>query len=126
MITGGCFCGAIRYRIDDGTYPAANCHCTMCRRTSGAPYVAWLVVGESAFAITAGEPRILESSAGGRRAFCAHCGTPLVCTNADHPGIVDVTLGSLDDPERFPPQVSIHGDTALSWAHREVPPYEAS
>ena len=33
---GGCFCGAIRYVIDDNDYGSGNCHCTMCRRTSGA------------------------------------------------------------------------------------------
>lgn len=123
MIEGGCFCGAIRYRIDDGEYPAANCHCSMCRRASGAPYVGWLVVKAPAFAFTRGEPRELRSSEQGRRSFCADCGTPLTCVNAAHPDIVDVTLGSLDDPEQFPPTVCIHADTALSWAHRELPPW---
>lgn len=44
MIEGGRFCRRIRYAIDDGTYTAANCHCTMCRRIHAAPYVTWLVV----------------------------------------------------------------------------------
>ena len=50
---GGCFCGTIRYEFDAEGIPVADCHCTMCRRTSGAPYVTWLVVpvdwGESCF-----------------------------------------------------------------------------
>ena len=67
MIEGGCLCGAIRYRIEDGEHPAANCHCTLCRRASGAPFVSWLVVPEAAFAFTRGEPRLLRSTPGGRR-----------------------------------------------------------
>jgi hypothetical protein len=31
VIEGRCFCGRIRYAIDAGVYPSANCHCTMCR-----------------------------------------------------------------------------------------------
>ena len=43
-INGGCFCGAINYEIQDGDYLVANCHCTMCRSISGAPFVTWLIV----------------------------------------------------------------------------------
>ena len=44
MIEGGCFCGKIRYTIDPGEYPIVNCHCSMCRKISGAPFVTWIVV----------------------------------------------------------------------------------
>ena len=43
-IEGGCFCGAIRYEIDEGKHVVANCHCTLCRKTSAAPFVTWMVV----------------------------------------------------------------------------------
>ena len=42
-VVGGCFCGAIRYQLSGDSYPSGNCHCTMCRRTSAAPFVTWLV-----------------------------------------------------------------------------------
>jgi hypothetical protein len=111
--TGGCFCGQVRFEFEGEEIPVADCHCSMCRRTSGAPYVTWLVVREENFRYTQGEPKVLNSSEDGTRFFCAECGTPLACTNTAHPGIVDVTLGSLDNPEDFPPTFSIHEDTKL-------------
>ncbi len=49
MLEGGCFCGKIRYQIDAEEPLAVNCHCSMCRRTSGAPFVVWLVVPKADF-----------------------------------------------------------------------------
>src|SRR5206468_9902663 len=36
-ITGGCFCGAVRYRVSATTRDVSHCHCSICRRTTGAP-----------------------------------------------------------------------------------------
>lgn len=115
MIEGGCFCGAIRYEIDDGDYLVANCHCSMCRRTSAAPFVTWMVVPTFAFRYVQGEPAVLKSSEKGTRYFCPRCGSPLVCVNADHPDNVDVTTGSLDAPGQYPPTVAVFEDTKLRW-----------
>ena len=115
MIEGGCFCGSLRYAIDDGDYMVANCHCTMCRRTSAAPFVTWMVVPTSAFHYLRGEPALLKSSDKGTRYFCSSCGTPLACVINDHPEQIDVTTGSLDAPEDYPPTVAVHQDTKLPW-----------
>jgi hypothetical protein len=97
--------------------PVANCHCTMCRRTSGAPYVTWLVVPADQFQYTLGAPKELKSSTDGTRFFCDSCGTPVACVNTSHPEIVDVTLGSLDEPDRFLPTFEVFEDTRLSFVH---------
>lgn len=115
MIEGGCFCGAIRYQIDDGDYIVANCHCSMCRKTSAAPFVTWIVVPTTAFQYTAGEPKLLSSSESGTRYFCPECGTPVVCINSEHPDRVDVTTGSLDSPGDFVPTLAVYEDTKLPW-----------
>ena len=44
QIEGGCFCGSVRYRFPTNDYRSSNCHCSMCRSISGAPYVAWMAV----------------------------------------------------------------------------------
>ena len=116
---GGCFCGAIRYEFTSAQYTVAECHCSMCRKTSGAPYVAWVVVPKSDFAYTKGAPVKLQSSKAGSRFFCGKCGTPVVCISTNHPDIVDVTVGSLDDPENFSPTMTIFEDSRLPWVHRE-------
>lgn len=113
-ITGGCFCGALRYRLAR-VEQVANCHCSMCRRISGAPLVTWLVVPRAAFAYTSGEPTHLQSSARGERDFCAACGTPIACRLLGQPEHVDVTLGSLDHPDRFTPALDVHRRSRLPW-----------
>jgi hypothetical protein len=117
MIEGGCFCGEVRYSIDDGDYRCANCHCSMCRRIHAAPYVTWLVVPVSRFRYLSerGLAR-LQSSGDGTRFHCARCGTHVACINSHHPDIVDVALGSLDAPERFTPSIEVYTDTRLPWA----------
>jgi hypothetical protein len=114
MIEGGCFCGAIRYAIDDGDYWSIDCHCTMCRRLHAAPYVTWLVVPTGKFRYTSSaRPVPYESSASGTRHRCAVCGTQVTCVNAQHPEIVDVAVGSLDAPERHPATREVFTDTRM-------------
>ena len=113
-LTGGCFCGAIRYEID-AVPPVVNCHCTMCRRTSAAPYVTWLIAPATDFRYTHGEPRKLQSSDHGTREFCPDCGTPITCVSTRHSERVDVTLGSLDDPTELTPTGDFYEDTRLPW-----------
>jgi hypothetical protein len=44
MLTGGCFCGAIRYEVAGAPFHETNCHCSICRRTAGAAFVTWFSV----------------------------------------------------------------------------------
>src|SRR5438552_1848995 len=60
-ITGGCFCGAIRYRVSATTGDVTHCHCSICRRTTGAPFVTWATFPAAAFAFTAGTPAELRA-----------------------------------------------------------------
>lgn len=115
MVEGGCFCGAVRYAFEPGEYRVVNCHCTMCRRTSGAPFVTWVVVPADTFRYVSGTPKVLGSSENGSRHFCDACGTPVVFVDADRPETLDVTVGSLDAPERMTPNAAVHTDTKLPW-----------
>ena len=115
-VEGGCFCGAIRYQLSGDSYPSGNCHCTMCRRTSAAPFVTWLVAPKAEFRYLKGEPGVLNSSVHGTRYFCEQCGTPLTCELNEHPNHIDVTVCSLDAPEQFPPKGDWHRDTRLGFS----------
>jgi len=68
MLTGGCCCGAIRYEAGGEPFHATLCHCTTCRRSSGAPIVAWFSVRESEFRVVTGEPARFASSEHGSAA----------------------------------------------------------
>ena len=69
-LTGGCFCGAIRYTAA-AVFDAGYCHCTICRRISGGPAACWFSVRAEHFAVTKGEPAALQSSEHFVRFFCA-------------------------------------------------------
>ncbi|MGH8595133.1 MAG: GFA family protein [Gammaproteobacteria bacterium] len=117
MIEGGCFCGKVRYAIEEGAYRSVDCHCTMCRHIHAAPYVTWIVVPAHQFNYGTEAPTRLASSANGTRYFCPSCGTHVACINTEHPELVDVSVGSLDFPETFNPTAEIFTDTRLSWVH---------
>lgn len=129
VFEGGCQCGALRYQASGAPIMTAICHCTMCRRAHAAPAVAWAMFGEEQVRI-GGEAKVYPSSAEGRRGFCPHCGTQ-VFFRADYiPGLIDLTIGSMDQPERLPPQFHYWHVEHLAWVefadglprHAEFPP----
>lgn len=126
-VTGGCHCGAIRYQAEDDPRSHLLCHCEDCRRHSGAPMVGWTMYATAAVTVIKGRPKIYESSASGRRHFCAECGTGLFYTNASVlPGIIDVQSATLDEPDKFPAQAHIQVAERIRWmesAH-ELPTFE--
>lgn len=116
MAEGGCHCGAVRFAVTGAPARVGLCHCTDCRRSSGAPMVAWAVMGEDQFRVTAGEAKPYASSEHGRRHFCPACGTGLYYTNAVvFPGMVDVQLATLDDPDAFAPMEQIQTAERIGW-----------
>jgi len=114
-ITGGCYCGAIRYRALRPPRISNICHCESCRRTCGAQSVAWVIFPAGDFAFANGEPTRYPSSPGVVRTFCATCGTSLTYETEERPADIDVTTATLDDPEAFPP-TRFSTEQKLSWA----------
>ncbi|MDL9998352.1 GFA family protein [Variovorax sp. J22P240] len=131
-LEGGCQCGAIRYRITGSPVMAALCHCSMCRRANAAPAVAWAMYEQSQVSFLADEPTRYESSPGAVRSFCARCGTQISFTADYIPGLIDITIGSLDDPEQVAPTFHYWESRRLRWVqfadalprHAEFPPIE--
>jgi hypothetical protein len=115
VLTGGCFCGAIRYEATGAPFHETNCHCSICRRTTGAPFVTWFSVRSSDFRFTGGLPTRFNSTEKGRRSFCPRCGTQLTFENADFPDEIDVTTSSLDDPNLVAAHDNTRTSSRLSW-----------
>ena len=115
MLTGGCFCGQVRYEVSGTPYSETDCHCSMCRRASGAQAVAWFSVKRSGFRFVAGEPTRYQSSAKAVRSFCPKCGTQLTFETESLPDELDVTICSLDDPNAVPPKDHVHTSSKLRW-----------
>jgi hypothetical protein len=115
MLKGGCFCGHVRYEASGAAFYESNCHCSICRRTSGAPFVSWFSVLRPGFRILSGEPSRFESSAAATRSFCLRCGTQLTFEHRDFPDEIGITTCSLDDPAGVPPKRHIHTSSRLPW-----------
>lgn len=115
MLEGGCFCGHVRYRTAATPFHETHCHCSICRRTSGAPLVSWFSVATEALIFTAGEPTRFQSSEHGTRSFCPRCGTPLTFQTTQAAGEIDVTICSLDDPEAVLPKDHSYTRSKLAW-----------
>lgn len=126
-ITGGCHCGAIRYRVEGEAIVHALCHCSDCRRSAGAPMVGWTMYPATALTVTQGRPKLRHSSEHGRRHFCPDCGTGLFYFNEQIlPGLVDIQSATYDEPEAVPPQAHIQVAERLGWmktAH-ELPAFD--
>ncbi|MDJ0706599.1 MAG: GFA family protein [Leptolyngbyaceae cyanobacterium MO_188.B28] len=114
MLRGSCYCGDIRYKVKGAPFHQTNCHCSICRRTTGAPYVTWFSVSRADFRFTAGQPNRFRSTQKGIRSFCPRCGTQLTFEHEDQDEI-DITTCSLEDPERVPPEDHIHTGSKPSW-----------
>jgi hypothetical protein len=114
-ITGGCYCGAVRYRVAGPVLHAVLCYCADCRRTAGAHPVPWITVRRSDFRFETGQPAEFQSSPPVVRTFCSRCGTSLTYCTERRPAQIDVTTASLDDPESFPPQSAEFESEKLSW-----------
>ena len=116
-LEGGRQCGSVRYRMTGSPVLAALCHCSMCRRANAAPAVAWAMYQESKVAFTRSAPTLYESSPGANRGFCPRCGTQISFTAEHLPGLVDITIGRLDDPSRVPPALHYWESKRLPWVH---------
>ena len=113
---GGCHCGAVRYEVSGEPQHVALCHCSDCRKSSGAPMVAWAAFTEDQFKLVEGEPVTFNSSGSAMRSFCPKCGSGLYYRNVVFlPGIVDIQSATLDDPDVLPPGAHIQTAERLGW-----------
>ena len=112
--TGGCQCGAVRYRAEPLRESAHICHCRMCQKAVGNFFAALIGVPRKAFAWTRGQPSLFQSSDPVIRGFCGDCGTPLLYdyTLGNH---LNITIGSLDDPAAFSPWMQFGKEARMPW-----------
>ena len=112
--TGGCQCGAVRYALLAEPYGPHICHCRMCQKAFGGPFAPLAIIDLADFQWTRGRPATFLSSATVERGFCAACGTPLTFRNTESERI-DISLGSLDQPDRVRPETQIGVESRLAW-----------
>ncbi len=115
MFEGGCLCGAVRYRATAAPLRGVICHCSMCRKHSGAPALAFVHFPRQAFEWIRAEPTRYRSSAAAERGFCPECGSTVSMHERVLRDRVQVAAGSLDHPERVRPDDHVWTEEQLPW-----------
>ena len=125
---GGCFCGAVRYRLDGTPYDTGWCHCRICQKISGAPALVFTTVKLADYVLEDGEAAIgrVKTTEFGERSFCTRCGTPLTIHVDFQADEIDVTAASLNDPAQVTPGFHIFYAERPSWneAGDDLPRYD--
>ncbi len=115
-VRGSCLCGGVRYEVDDGGFGrVVSCHCSMCRKATGAAFRTRASVRPAAFHWRAGEALVsrYQSSPGETRTFCRVCGSTLVTfVGATELGL---PLGTLDDDPGVRPSAHVFVDSKAPW-----------
>lgn len=116
LITGRCYCGASLVTARTNPQIVSYCHCSDCRRITGAPVAAFAAFAPQDVSITP-DPAQFSASVGVIRQFCPACGSPLMASFDYLPDQVFVPLGILDQAESLPPQLHSHAQAKLTWLH---------
>lgn len=119
--TGRCACSAVKFEFDTQPTFIATCHCLDCKKASGGEAATFFGVPDNDFAVLSGAPKGFGyTAASGKRlerVFCPDCGARLYTRNLESfPGLVFVTIGSLDNPGSVAPMLEMFTKRRLEWA----------
>ena len=130
--TGGCACGAVRYRLNAAPLFVHCCHCTACQTETGTAFVLNALIESAQVAVLKGAPEPVpvpsESGTGQQIWRCPDCRVALW---SNYGGVADVLrfvrVGTLDAPGALPPDVHIYTRSKLPWLilPEGVPAFEA-
>ena len=93
------------------------CHCGDCRKWSGAPVTVFAGCSTEQVRMCGVEPEVYASSSGVKRSFCGKCGTSFSYEDEKLPGEIYLSVGVLDEPERFEPQGHSWHSRKIGWLH---------
>ncbi len=113
--TGGCRCGAVRFRAAGKPLWIAHCHCTDCRKQISAGMATWLGYKAGQVTWERGAPKTYASSPGVARGFCGTCGTPLSYEGGRWAGETHLLAGALDDPASIRPRAHVFVGDGMPW-----------
>lgn len=102
-LTGGCFCGVLRFEITGEVRMRALCLCRTCQKISGGAGNLFMGLVAEDFHYTAGEPKRFSRDPPNAptREFCAECGVHIAARSPKAPDGVVVKVGALDEPAAF-------------------------
>lgn len=116
-VTGGCYCGACRFYLQLPVQGVLHCHCSQCRRLSGAGYTTWVSVPVAGFSLCddgRGLTRF-RASANTQRFFCRTCGSTVYATDRRYLEVVGVPLGVIEGAVGEAPSLHAFYDSRAPW-----------
>ena len=124
-LEGGCDCRHVRYRLETRPLFVHCCHCRWCQRETGASFALNAMIEADRVTLLAGEPEIVDtpsaSGKGQKIARCPRCRIALWSNYAGAGPVVRfVRVGTLDDPDRLPPDIHIFTASKQPWV--VIPP----
>ena len=105
-LTGGCLCGAVRFRANGAALRVGICHCMDCRKHHGALFYAAAIFPAGAVTISG-----VTGDWRGRH-FCPRCGSSVFARSGDE---VELHLGALDAPGQLTPTYECWTDRRERW-----------
>jgi len=119
-LEGGCTCRTIRYRMASEPLFVHCCHCTWCQRETGASFALNALIESNRLTVVSGAPElVLTPSASGKGQKIARCPSCRVALWSHYSGAGDalsfVRVGTLDEPQRLPPDIHIFTSTKQPW-----------
>ena len=125
-LSGGCYCGAVRYKVADAFTYALNCHCSQCRRVTGSAFKPFAGISADKLKVTKGKNHLLIFGEDANHdAHCKLCGSLLYSLVRDG-AFVHVTLGTLADEPTIRPAAHIFVGSKAPWftISDKLPQYE--
>jgi hypothetical protein len=117
-VRGSCLCGGVRYEVTMPFRRANYCHCSRCRKHSGAGALVMGRVPREGFRLLSGEEliRVYRPSDGGAvKAFCTECGSSLFGGRWPEGAEVSIRLGTIDGEPGIRPQYRAFVDSKAAW-----------
>jgi hypothetical protein len=119
-LDGGCTCRAVRYRMTGPPLFVHCCHCRWCQRESGAAFALNAMIEAERVELLEGDVELVATpSSSGKGQKIARCPTCRVALWSNYAGAGDavrfVRVGTLDDPDRLPPDIHIYTASKQPW-----------
>jgi hypothetical protein len=119
-VSGGCTCRAVRFALASAPLIVHCCHCRWGQRETGTAFALNAMIEADRVQLLAEAPElVLTPSNSGRGQKIARCRTCRVAVWSHYAGRGDsvsfVRVGTLDDPDAFPPDVHIYTESKQPW-----------
>lgn len=115
ILIGECYCRAVRFEVADEFSYAMNCHCSSCRRTTGAAFKPFAGIPHDKLRIVRrGDLRMIFGDETTHNAHCARCGS-LLYSRVREGQWVHVAMGTLVDAPSIRPSAHIFVGSKAPW-----------